>query len=159
MLVIVPFHFWPLANLVKYLRHLKKWSCSCGSPPIIVWYTMICTVNWAQLFSVFSFTHFTNKIPRVNSWWLHQYVMCMVKRRVCEWYPSHWQNAVTTRTTHPDLLPCGGWVVRAVLHKDEMCGCEVQCTICGFVAETIQKPHLLHLPTKHKQVMTTLVSS
>lgn len=26
-----------------------------------------------------------------------------------------------------------------------MCGCEVQCAICGFVAEAIQQSHLFHL--------------
>lgn len=51
-------------------------------------------------------------------------------------------------STHPDLLPGRGCVVRAALHEDEMCGREVQCAVRGLVAEAIHQAHLLHLRTR-----------
>lgn len=59
------------------------------------------------------------------------------------------------KTTHPDLLSSRGRVVRVALHKDEMCGCEVQSAVNGFVAEAIQQPHLLHL---QKQMYIVVIS-
>lgn len=55
------------------------------------------------------------------------------------------QLAVLDRYTHPYFL-CSRWhIIGAALHKDEVCSCEVQRAICGFVAEAIQQSHLLHL--------------
>lgn len=62
----------------------------------------------------------------------------------------------TAITTYPDLLPGRRGVVRAALHKDEMCRRQVQSAIRGFVTEAIQQSHLLHLTKTHDDYLSRL---